>query len=65
MCFSSGYIRGAQTVADLEMSTMNDFKPLTIEFSSSFKEGALMAVAWNNGTVTFVTHSFLTGDRYM
>lgn len=49
----------------LEMKTMDDAKPLSIKFSSTFKEGAVMAVAWNNGIVTFVTHKFLTSESFM
>lgn len=62
--FFSGYIRGAQTHAGT-VTTMNDHQPLSIEFSLAYKKGAIMAVAWDNGTVTFVTHRFLTDEPFM
>ena len=33
---------------------------LRFVFSLNYKRGAVMAVAWDNGTITFVTHTFLT-----
>lgn len=37
--------------------------PVSIRFSPAYKNGALMAIGWDNGTVSFVTHSFLTGEE--
>jgi hypothetical protein len=42
---------------------MNNANPLQIKFSSAYKDGALMAVAWDNGIVTFVTHNFLSDEE--
>lgn len=57
----SGYIRGA----GLEMTSMEGHKPLFIEFSPSFENGTIMAIAWDNAAVTFVTHRFLTSEPFM
>lgn len=63
-----GYIRGANTVYgshvyDIEVSAIKNARPLHISFSETYKNGALLATAWDNGTVTFVTQSFLTDEE--
>jgi hypothetical protein len=63
-----GYIRGANTIygshaGDMQVSPVSNAKPLHISFSKSYKDGALLATAWDNGTVTFVTQSFLTDEE--
>ncbi|CAO3630163.1 unnamed protein product [Mucor fragilis] len=68
MLFPIGYIRGcsvslnrgsALSVASLPAET----KPLSLSFSSTYKDGALLAVTWDTGLITFVTHTFLTDEE--
>lgn len=58
-----------QNGAVTSMKSMTVENPLQIKFSSSYKDGAVMAVAWDHGVITFVTHTFLTDEevrsRYM
>ncbi|ORE10904.1 WD40 repeat-like protein [Rhizopus microsporus var. microsporus] len=57
-----GYIRGAQVEygnkGSIHVSALkNETKPLHISFSSFYKQGAVLAIAWDNGVITFVTHN--------
>ncbi|CAO3676631.1 unnamed protein product [Rhizopus stolonifer] len=58
-----GYIRGAKVEYETNRSLkvvpfQDDTKPLHTSFSSFYKYGAILATAWDNGTITFVTHTF-------
>ncbi|KAG0938728.1 hypothetical protein G6F57_006071 [Rhizopus arrhizus] len=60
---SIGYLRGAKVEYEVDGAVKvtplkDDAKPLHISFSSSYKYGAVLAVAWDNGTMSFVTHTF-------
>ncbi|KAL9544326.1 hypothetical protein MBANPS3_007683 [Mucor bainieri] len=68
MLFPIGYVRGCNvsldggsvlSIASLPAST----KPLSLSFSSTYKDGALLAVTWSTGLITFVTHTFLTDEE--
>lgn len=45
------------------MTPMQGALPLSAAFSFSFSQGTLLAVAWNDGTISFVTHTFLTDEE--
>lgn len=55
----------ANSYGALEISSVkgNDIKPLHVSFSTTYKEGAVLAIAWNNGLITFSTHTFLTDEE--
>ncbi|KAI9487139.1 MAG: WD40-repeat-containing domain protein [Benjaminiella poitrasii] len=69
MLFPIGYIRGAKTTFDRTTGAMeitpleNSAKPLQTSFSYTYKDGALLAIAWDNGFITFVSHTFLTDEE--
>ncbi|KAI8994609.1 hypothetical protein BDB01DRAFT_773394 [Pilobolus umbonatus] len=63
--FPIGYIRGAEslyTEGGLSITPLKDTYPTKILFSPSYKEGALLAIVWSNGMITFVTHTFTTNE---
>ncbi|CAO3645300.1 unnamed protein product [Mucor hiemalis] len=63
--FPIGYIRGAKTTYDcgsLNISPLENSTPLSVRFSSTYKNGAILAIAWNDGTISFVTHTFINHD---
>ncbi|GAA5796520.1 hypothetical protein HPULCUR_001892 [Helicostylum pulchrum] len=60
-----GYIRGAETSfasGALEVKPIAA-QPLYAKFAFAFNQGALLATAYDNGIVSFVTHSFLTDEE--
>ncbi|KAG2232077.1 hypothetical protein INT48_001145, partial [Thamnidium elegans] len=60
-----GYLRGVETSfasGALEVKPIVD-RPLSAQFSLAFNQGALLAIAWDNGMVSFVTHTFLTDEE--
>lgn len=61
--FLSGYIRGAMTqyqpTGARDITAISDAKPLYIEYGYTDKRHAVLAVSWDNGTVSFVTHEFV------
>lgn len=63
----SGYIRGAKTTyhdGSLDIAPLrNSSIPLSVRFSSIYKNGAILAIAWNDGTISFVTHTFINNDE--
>ncbi|KAI8643274.1 WD40-repeat-containing domain protein [Parasitella parasitica] len=68
MLFPIGYMRGCSTSCSegnsLQISALKgDTKPLGLSFSFTFKDGALLAITWDTGLITFVTHTFLTDEE--
>ncbi|CEP13604.1 hypothetical protein [Parasitella parasitica] len=68
MLFPIGYMRGCSVSCNennsLQISALKrDTKPLSLSFSPTFKDGALLAVTWDTGLITFVTHTFLTDEE--
>ncbi|KAI8987658.1 WD40-repeat-containing domain protein [Mycotypha africana] len=64
--FASGFIRGANIDCSTELlsiKALKDTKPIYISYSSTFKGGALLAIAWDNGLISFVTQNFLTDEE--
>lgn len=66
MLFPIGYIRGAKVTyhgGSLDIAPLGNSIPLSVRFSSIYKNGAILAVAWNDGTISFVTHTFINNDE--
>ncbi|KAI8875761.1 WD40 repeat-like protein [Backusella circina FSU 941] len=57
-----GYIRGAKTLYQPTGATdiipIRDATPLYVQYGYTDKRHAVLAVAWNTGMVSFVTHEF-------
>ncbi|KAI9261738.1 hypothetical protein BY458DRAFT_548404 [Sporodiniella umbellata] len=66
---SIGLLHGAEVEYEsngsLKVISMKDnAQPLQSAFSSFYKLGAILAIAWDNGTITFTTHAFKSPREY-